>query len=149
MLDVRWLLKLFEKDFIIKVLFLMLLYSILPLAEIFIFLKLGVALGNYLTLAFAASTGLIGVLVAVREFSVNLEGIKRKVKNGDYPGKEFANLIGVVIGAIFLLTPGFITDFMGFLLFVPGIRGLIGNFIAKRMEVRLKEVYEYLKLYEI
>ncbi len=149
MLDVRWLLKLFEKDFIIKVLFLMLLYSILPLAEIFIFLKLGVVLGNYLTLAFAASTGLIGVLVAVREFSVNLEGIKRKVKNGDYPGKEFANLIGVVIGAIFLLTPGFITDFMGFLLFVPGIRGLIGNFIAKRMEVRLKEVYEYLKLYEI
>ncbi len=148
MMDIRLLLRFFEGDFIVKVLLLMLLYSILPLAEIFILLKLGGVLGNYLTLALAASTGLFGVLIAVREFRINVERIKGNVKEGKYPGREFANLIAVLIGAIFLLTPGFITDFMGFLLFVPGVRYAIGNFVARRMENKLKEIYEYLKMYD-
>ncbi len=148
MVDIKLLLKFFEGDFVVKVLLLMLLYSVLPLAEIFIFLKLGVTLGNYLTLALAACTGLFGVMIAVREFKVNLERIKRKVNDGEYPGREFANLIAVLIGATFLLTPGFITDFMGFLLFVPGVRGAIGNFVARRMQNKLKEIYEYLKMYD-
>ncbi len=149
MVDIKLLLRFFEGDFVVKLLLLMLLYSVLPLGEIFIFLRLGVVLGNYLTLALAASTGLFGVLVAVREFRVNIDRIKYKVKEGEYPGREFAHLIAVLIGAIFLLTPGFITDFMGFLLFVPGIRTMIGNFVARRMKTKLNEIYEYLKMYDL
>jgi UPF0716 family protein affecting phage T7 exclusion len=55
----------------------------------------------------------------------------------------------VLLGAVFLITPGFITDFLGFLLFIPFFRNKIGNLITRRMESRLKDIYEYLKLYEM
>ena len=75
--------------------------------------------------------------------------LKDKVKQGVYPGKEFVTISGVLAGGILLLTPGFITDFFGFMLFVPLFRNLIGRMITRRMQKQLKEIYEYLKLYEL
>ena len=149
MLELKVLLRFFEGDFILKLLFLMLLYSILPLAEIFILLKLGGILGNYLTLALAASTGLFGVLIALKEFRNTLKRIRTAIKEGVYPGKELIGLVIILAGGIFLLTPGFITDFLGFMLFLPVVRTLVGKIVSRRLEKRLKEVYEYLKLYEL
>ena len=66
-----------------------------------------------------------------------------------HPGKEFMNIMGIFAGGILLLTPGFITDFLGLLLFMPFFRLAVGGFITLRMEKQLQEVYEYLRLYEL
>ena len=149
MTGIRVLMKLLEKDFIAKLLLLILLYSLLPLSEILLLLYLGGRVGNYMTLACAASTGLFGVLIAASQFRTVLNTLKEKIKQGTYPGKEFISIAGILAGGILLLTPGFITDLFGFFLFVPLFRNLIGRVITKRMERQLKEVYEYLKLYEV
>jgi len=146
---IRFLLRFLDRDFLPKVLLLFLLYSLLPLSEVVLILYLGGVAGRYLTLACAASTGLFGVLMAVSQFRSILNRLKEKVRQGSYPGREFMNLAGIFIGGILLLTPGFITDFLGLLLFLPVFRTLIGGMITRRMERQLKDVYEYLKLYEL
>ncbi len=146
---VKVLLKFLEKDFLAKVFLLLLLYSLLPLCEVVLLLYLGGVVGKYLTLACAASTGLIGVILAVSQFKSVLKRLEQKIKGGLYPGKEFMSIMGIFAGGILLLTPGFITDFLGILLFMPFFRLAVGGFITRRMEKQLKEVYEYLRLYEL
>ena len=148
MLNVNIILRFFDKTFIVKLLILSLLYSVAPLAEIFLLIYIGSRLGNYLTLALAASTGLVGMLIALKYFQKNLFLLKQRVKQGVYPRKEFINLIIVFTGGIMLLTPGFITDFMGFLLFVPIIKNAAGRIFIQKTQTSLKELYEYLRLYD-
>ncbi len=146
MTEYRLLFRFLDRDFLFKLIFLMLLYSLVPLAEIFLFIYLSPLIGNFLILALAAIIGLIGVLIAARQITTLLKSLKEKIKNGQYPGQEFVDLAGILVGSLFLLTPGFITDFFGFLLLVPPIRRGFGRLIVRRMESRLTELYEYLRL---
>ena len=149
MTGMKILLRFFERDFITKLLFLMLLYSLLPLSEIVLLLFIGDHLGKYFTLTCAASTGLFGVLVALSQLKAATNSLREKIREGVYPGAEFVSIAGVLIGGILLLTPGFITDVLGFMLFLPGLRDVIGRMITRRMERQLKELYEYLQFYEL
>ena len=149
MTGIKVLLRFFERDFITRLLFLMLLYSLLPLAEIVLLLFLGDLFGKYFTLTCAASTGLLGVLVAVRQMKKTVAALRRKITDGVYPGPEFVSMAGIFVGGVLLLTPGFITDVLGFLLFFPALRTAVGRLVTRRMESQLREVYQYLKLYEL
>ena len=121
----------------------------LPILEIFLILYLGGKLGNYLTLALAASTGLVGVLVALTRLRETVTRLRAKIRAGEYPGHEFVEVAGLLCGGVMLLTPGFFTDFFGFLLFVPVVRNRVGRLITNRADAELKEIYEYLKLYDL
>ncbi len=149
MTEFRLIFKLLDRDFLFKLIFALLLYSLVPLAEIFVFIRLGDLLGGYLVMAVAALMGLVGVLIALRQIRISLESLKEKIRGGEYPGKEFVDLLGILLGSVFLLTPGFITDFFGFLLLIPPIRAALSRVIARRMDVKLKEIYEYLRLYDL
>jgi len=143
------LLRLLDRTFITKALILALLYSLVPLAEIFLLIYLGTVIGYYFTLALAAFAGLVGMLLALKEFQKNIQSLKAKARRGVFPTQEFVNLTGVLAASILLLTPGFITDSLGFLLFVPAIRDALGNWILRKTRTNLKEIYEYLQLEEL
>lgn len=143
------LLRLLDRTFITKALILALLYSLVPLAEIFLLIYLGTVIGYYFTLALAAFAGLVGMLLALKEFQKNIQSLKVKARRGVFPTQEFINLTGILAASILLLTPGFITDTLGFLLFVPAIRDALGNFILRKTRTNLKEIYEYLQLEEL
>lgn len=100
-------------------------------------------------LALAASTGFLGVIIALAEINNALSNLKIKIREAHYPQKEFTILAGVFTGCVLLITPGFITDFLGFLMFVPIVRNKIGGAITKALDKTLKEIYEYLKVYEL
>jgi UPF0716 protein FxsA len=140
------LLRLLDRTFVTKLLILALLYSLVPLAEIFLLIYLGNVIGYYFTLALAAFAGLIGMLLALRQLQKNLQALKNETRQGVLPTQEFVNLAAILAASILLLTPGFITDTMGFLLFVPAIRNRLGSFILRKSRTNLKEIYEYLKL---
>jgi UPF0716 protein FxsA len=149
MMSIKVFLRFLDRSFVVKLFLIALLYSLLPLSEIFLLIYLGGRIGNYLTLALAALTGLLGMVVALREFQKNLASLKAKIRQGAYPGREFVTLTGILIGGLLLLTPGFITDACGFLLFVPAIRNAAGGAVVSRMQTHLKDLYEYLKLYDL
>ena len=149
MIEFRLILRFLDREFLVKLIFILLLYSLVPLGEIFLFLFLGDLLGNYLILAIAAVVGLIGILFAVGQIRRTLERLRGKIRQSQYPGKEFVDLVGILVSSVLLLTPGFITDFAGFLLLMPFFREALGRAIAKRMDKSFKEVYEYLRLYDL
>ena len=149
MMDVRFLLKLFDRTFMLKLFLLALLYSLVPLLDIWILFHLGDFVGKNLTLAVAAATGFFGVLLGIRSFLRTLDSLKEKIRQGQHPAEEFLHLIGILLGGLFLLTPGFFTDFLGVLLLIPAIRNALGRWIVRKARINLKEVYEYLKLYEL
>ena len=142
------LLRLLDRNFVTKLLFLGLLYSLIPLAEIFLLIYLGSRIGMYISLALAALAGLVGMLAALRELRKNLESLRRKSRKGLMPTQEFINLTAILAASIPLLTPGFITDTLGFLLFVPAVRDAWGRWVLAKTRTDLKELYEYLKLEE-
>lgn len=144
----KFILRFLDKTFITRLLILALLYSLLPLTEIFLLIYLGQRIGNYFTLALAAATGLVGMLFALRGFQKNLLRLKERIRKGVFPAEEFITLTGIFAAAILLLTPGFITDLLGLLLFVPVIRSTLGRLIIRLTRADFKELYEYLKLYE-
>jgi UPF0716 protein FxsA len=141
-------LRLLDRNFVTKLLILGLLYSLVPLAEIFLLIYLGNLIGYYFTLALAAFAGLVGMLAALREFRKNLQALRKKTRRGVLPTQEFINLTGVLAASVLLLTPGFITDTLGFLLFVPAVRNALGRWVLSKTRTDLKELYEYLKLEE-
>jgi UPF0716 protein FxsA len=137
-----------DSTFISKLLILGLLYSLIPLAEIFLLIYLGSKIGVFISLALAAFAGLVGMLAALRELRKNLESLRKKTRKGQLPTQEFVNLTAILAASVLLLTPGFITDTMGFLLFVPAIRNAWGRWVLARTRTDLKELYEYLRLEE-
>ena len=146
MTEVRLVLKLLDRNFLFRVILALLLYSLVPLGEIFLFLYLGDLIGNYLILLLAAVAGLPGVLIALGQIRRTLDHLKAKIRDSAYPGGEFVDLVGILIGSLLLLTPGFVTDVVGYLLLVPFLRDRLAKVIARKLDSHFREVYEYLKL---
>jgi UPF0716 protein FxsA len=149
MVEPRLLLRFLDKEFLVRMVFILLLYSLVPLGEIMLFLYLGELVGNYLVIALAAVVGLVGVLVDVSQMRRTLDRLRAKVRRGQYPGSEFVDMAAMLVSSVLLLTPGFITDLAGFLLLVPALRQGLGRAIARRLDRNFREVYEYLKLYDL
>ncbi len=146
MLSTKGLMRIVDRGFLLKALYLLLLYSLLPVGEIALILYLKPFLGAYLLIALVLFTGLLGATIAWRLVSSALRAVADTVRSGAYPREEFSLLAGSFVAGILLVTPGFITDFAGLLFILPVFRRATGTLITSKLEERLKELYEYMKL---
>ena len=103
MTELRLLFRFLDKDFLFRLMLVLLLYSIVPIADIILFLWLGQLLGQWLILAVAAIVGLLGMLLAMREVRVTLERLRARIRRHEYPGNEFVDLAGILVGSVLLL----------------------------------------------
>jgi UPF0716 protein FxsA len=145
----RFLIRFLDRDFVVKLLFVALLYALLPLAEIVLILYLGEIVGKYVTLAAAGSTALVGVLFTVRPLRTLLGAARARIRAGTYPQAELVDAAGYLVAGLLFLAPGFITDAMGAAMFVPPVRRAVGRLVTRKLERRLLEAYEYLRLYDL
>jgi UPF0716 protein FxsA len=149
MRELRLFIQFIENDFLFKLIGALLVYALVPFAEIIFFIYLGNLIGNWLVLVLAVVAGLPGVLIAHSQLQEVLQRLRAKLRDGQYPGAEFVDLLGLLVGGIFLLTPGFITDALGYLLLVPLLRGFLGRALARKMSRRMRDFYDYLRLNEL
>jgi UPF0716 protein FxsA len=145
MRQVKPLVRSFDKDFFTLVLVLI-LYAVVPFAEIFLFVWLGYAISIWLVLAIAAVVGLPGVLVSLNETRRILPRLRERIRDGRSPGREIAELAGILAGSLFLITPGFITDVLGYLLLVPSFRAALTRVIARSMKGSYRDLQRYLEV---
>lgn len=148
MLTMKALMRFLDRGFVVRALLVTMLLFLVLIGEYFIVLSLKTYFPSNLILSGVSATALIGVLIAVRPLSRALDSVQRSIDAGYYPEEEFARFAGTLIAAFLLVTPGLATDAIGFMLFVPILRRLVGALITRRMHQRLNELYEYLKLYE-
>ncbi len=110
------------------------LFLMIPLIEIYLFIVVGGAIGTGTTLLLTVVTAILGAgLLKAQGISVMRE-CQEKLQNNAFPAREmFDGLCLLVAGAV-LLTPGFFTDTIGFLLFTPMFRGFIYEQVKLRPE---------------
>ena len=111
---------------------LLLAIILIPAIEIYLFIKIGASIGAFNTILLIFLTAFIGIYYARAEGLNTLnQGLRKMVKN-EMPAYEMISGALIAIGAIFLIIPGFATDFVGFLIIFPPSRRLIFKKFSKR-----------------
>ena len=109
---------------------LLILFIAVPIAEIAIFIQAGERLGLWPTLCLVILTAILGTTLLRYQGLRALHRVQESLNHGKMPiGAVLTGLCLLVAGAL-LLTPGFLTDGVGFALFIPGIRKAIGSRLA-------------------
>jgi UPF0716 protein FxsA len=98
---------------------LLLMFTIVPVLELFVLIEVGGHIGTMNTIALIILTGIIGASFAKSQGAQIIHEIRRALNRGQMPGKELLQGAMILAGGILLLTPGFITDLVGFSLLFP------------------------------
>ena len=115
---------------------LLILFIAVPIAEIAIFIQAGESFGLWPTLGLVILTAILGTTLLRYQGLRALHRVQESLNRGEMPiGEVFTGLCLLVAGAL-LLTPGFLTDGVGFALFIPCIRQAIGSGLANLLMSR-------------
>ena len=105
----------------------------IPILEIAVFILVGGEIGVVATLGLILLTAIIGsILLRVQGFSA-LNRIQLKMQAEEMPGEEMVNGVMILVAGVLLLTPGFVTDAVGFLLFFPPFRRYLWRLMGSRI----------------
>lgn len=115
--------------------YLFLIFVIIPVLEMWLLITVGNYLGALPTIGLVLLTAFIGVnLLRAQGFETLWRG-RRKFEEGQLPAQEIAEGIILAVSGALLLTPGFVTDLVGFSGLIPPIRRIIAQFVLSRMVV--------------
>jgi UPF0716 protein FxsA len=143
---VRALLRFPERHYFFRLIFVFLLYSLIPLGEIFLFLYVGNLIGYYLVIALAAVLGVCGAAAGLGQVERAVRRLRAALKSEEYPGRELADIAGLILAGVLLVTPGFVTDLCGLALLVPSCREALAKLAARKLERVFRELFEHLRL---
>ena len=109
-----------------------LILLVVPIIEIALFILIGGEIGLGWTLLLILVTAIVGTVLLRSQGLATMERIRTETRAGRVPGRELAHGLMLLVAGILLLTPGFFTDTLGFLLFVPQLRdGIIDRTKSK------------------
>src|SRR3954468_2308031 len=112
-------------------LFLILLFIVLPIAEIYVIIKVGEAIGVLPTIALLIVDGFVGAALARSQGRAAWARFNQALAEGRVPARETFDGAMIIVGGAVLLAPGFITDAIGLLLLIPPTRALLRGVIAR------------------
>jgi len=107
-----------------------LLFTALPALEFYLLFKIGSVIGALETFVIIILTGVIGAFLAKSQGLTILSQIQSEVSKKQIPAKHILHGFLVFGGGLLLLTPGFLTDIIGFSMVIPGTRHIIAGWIS-------------------
>lgn len=114
----------------------------IPILEIAVFISVGERIGLGPTLVTVVLTAIVGTILLRRQGFATLFRVQEQLNAGELPLREVFNGLCLLFAGALLLTPGFVTDGIGFLLFVPPVRSLLmqaaAAFIAARGAIHVQ-----------
>ena len=112
---------------------------LVPIIEIYLFIKIGSQIGAFNTISLIFITAIIGIIYARYEGLNTLRsGFSQIVKN-ELPAYEIISGAAITFAALLLIIPGFATDVLGFLLIFPFTRKLLLKDLSKKFEKKTNE----------
>ncbi len=113
---------------------LLLLFFTIPLLEITVLLQVGSAIGVLPTIAMVVLTAVIGAGLIRAQGIATLGRVRLELERGELPAVGIIEAAMLLVAGALLLTPGFVTDAIGFLILVPPLRRrVIHSFLARRV----------------
>jgi UPF0716 protein FxsA len=111
------------------------LFLLLPLAEIATFVLVGREAGVGTTLMLVLASMLAGIVLLRVQGLGTLRRLQQTTVGGGDPGRELVHGVMIVVAAMLLIVPGFLSDIVGLLLFIPSVRDLAWKLVRSRMTV--------------
>ncbi|MEH6576397.1 MAG: FxsA family protein [Amphritea sp.] len=115
--------------------FLFLLFIVIPIIEITLLINVGQAIGAWYTVGLVLLSAFIGVNMLRYQGFSTLARAQRRMDSGQIPGREMVEGIVLAVGGALLITPGFVTDVIGFLCLIPYTRQRFVDLLISRFTV--------------
>ena len=122
---------------------LLVLFIIIPAIELALFIKVGAIIGVFPILAFIFLSAVIGMAVMQRQGVSTLFKVNEKLEKGETPANEVIQGFLLGVGGVFLILPGFLTDFLGILLLIPPIRRRMASYILRKSAENGQNVFRF------
>lgn len=117
---------------------LFLLFTLVPLIELWLLLRIGAWIGAGPTFALVIVTGVAGATLARREGAHAWSAVQAELSAGRIPGRKLLEALLVLLAGVVLVTPGVVTDAVGLLLLVRPVRSQL----VKRLEERYRRTLD-------
>ncbi|MGM0442240.1 MAG: FxsA family protein [Elusimicrobiota bacterium] len=125
-------------------LYLILLFTVIPLTELALLIKIGQYIGVFYTILIVLITGVVGASLARVQGFLVLKKINRELSQGIMPSDHLFDGALILVGGVTLLTPGFLTDFAGFMVLIPATRDIIKKLIKRKVKKHINSgFYRY------
>src|SRR5436189_2962872 len=116
---------------------LVLLFIVVPIAEIAIIIQVGNAIGVWWTIALLIADAVIGSMLARTQGRAAWRRFTLAIESGRVPARETVDGILVLFGGALLLTPGFLSDILGLFLLLPPTRAFVRALLVRRFAGRM------------
>jgi UPF0716 protein FxsA len=104
---------------------LVVLFIVVPIAELALIIQVGQAIGVWWTIAFLVADSILGSVLMRSQGRASWRRFNDAVRIGRVPAREVADGVLIIFGGALLLTPGFLTDVLGLVLLIPPTRALV------------------------
>jgi UPF0716 protein FxsA len=126
-------------------LWIFLVFVALPVAELILLLKVGAVIGLWKTVALIVMTAFVGASMWKSQGTTILTSIQARLADNQMPAQELLEGVLILLGGAFFLTPGFITDTMGFVCLIPTTRRILldwmKDWLKRQVEKGNAQVY--------
>jgi UPF0716 protein FxsA len=116
---------------------LVVLFLAVPIAELYVLIQVGQAIGVLDTLALLLVISVVGAWLAKREGLGVLRRMQAALDAGRVPGTELIDGFLILLAAALMLTPGFLTDVAAILLLLPTVRAAVRQVLRRRFVRRI------------
>jgi UPF0716 protein FxsA len=113
------------------------LFIIVPLAELYVILKVGDAIGAVWTILLLAADSVLGSVLLRTQGRAVWARFNTTLAEGKMPHREVMDGVLVIFGGAFLITPGFLTDIVGLTLLIPPTRAVVRRLVVRRLGRRV------------
>lgn len=118
------------------------LFIIVPIIEITLLIQVGGWLGTWTTIGLVLLSAFIGVNMLRRQSLSTLARAQQRMQGGELPGQEMAEGIVIAVGGALLVTPGFMTDIIGFSCLIPQSRRALVKMVSSRFTVMSASMHQ-------
>ena len=116
---------------------LFLLFALVPVVELALLIQVGQLLGVVPTVVLVLGTGAAGAALARSQGMQAFTRLKVALSSGAFPGEEIIDGALILGGGLLLLTPGILTDVVGFAVLIPGSRQFVKSLVKRAVRQRL------------
>jgi len=117
---------------------LLLLFTLVPLVELYLLIRIGGLIGAGPTILLVLGTGAVGAWLARREGLRSWIAVQRELASGRLPANELLHGLLVVVSGVLLVTPGIFTDAFGLLMLIRPVRTGMIRRVQRRLASRIQ-----------
>ena len=118
---------------------LLFLFIAVPVVELVLLIEIGQRVGTLATIGLIIGTGIVGASLARQQGMSTLARLQKDLSEGRLPAEPIIDGGLILVAAAVLITPGVLTDLVGFLCLVPACRRLLKCHLKRRFERAVRE----------